>query len=377
MMRSLVCGASCAMLASLPLVARAQGALGTQGFGYPTGQISTAALGAGGATAEMDASSPVNPSALASLTRFAVYLQFEPEFRNTSGAGFSDKSTTVRFPGFSGTFGYRRLIAGVSFSTLLDRTWSNTYSDSQLVGGTMYPSSLRAASNGAMNDGRFALSYYLNEKVQVGLGVHAISGQNRIEFGRAFPDSTGLGSVGQVSTINYSGRAVSAGVTVRPMTSLIVAASGRFGGPLNAERNEVFLSEADVPSRYGVGLSWIGIPNTVLSARYERTAWSDMRELGTDSISVFDATELGLGVEMGGPRIFGVPSIARLGFRDRTLPFGVDGERVGERSFSGGVGIPVARGRGQVDISLQRAVRNAAGVDERSWFVGIGLGIRP
>lgn len=362
---------------ALPVTARAQGALGPQGFGYPTGQLSSAALGTGGATAEIDPASPINPASISTVSRYSVYFQFEPEFRQTRGAGISDKSTTVRFPGFMGTFGHRRFIAAVSFSTLLDRTWENTYSDSQLVGGTMYPSSLRAASNGAMNDLRFAASYFIGPRLQVGLGVHAITGENRIEFGRAFPDSTGLGSVGQRSRLNYSGRAVSAGLMARPVPGLIVAASGRFGGSLNAERNDVFLSEAEVPSRYGVGLAWIDIPNTVISARWERTAWSDMRDLGADDITVFDATEYGFGVDMGGPRFLGGQTVARLGFRDRTLPFGAAGERVSERAFSGGVGIPVARGRGQVDLTLQRTLREAAGINERSWFLGVGLGIRP
>lgn len=368
---------SLAALASLPLAAGAQGALGSQGFGYPTGQLGTGSLALGGATAESDAASALNPAALASATRYSVYFQFEPEFRQTRGPGISDNSTTVRFPGFTGTFGYRRFVAGVSFSTLLDRTWENTYSDSQLVGGTMYESSLRAASNGAMNDARFSLAYWVNERLQLGLGVHAIAGENRIEFGRAFPDSVGLGSVGQVSTISYSGRAVSAGVMTRPVKDLLVAASARFGGSLNAERNDVFMSEAEVPSRYGVGLSWVGIPNTTLSMRFDRTAWSDLDGLGSDSVTVFDSNELGFGVDMAGPRILGAPSVARLGFRDRTLPFGVAGDQVSERSFSGGVGVPFARGRAQMDITLQRSLRKAAGLDERSWFLGIGLGIRP
>lgn len=377
MMRSFLQGASFAVLAMVPVAAGAQGALGTQGFGYPTGQLGTGSLALGGANAESDATSSLNPAALASATRYSIYFQFEPEFRQTRGSGVSDNSTTIRFPGFTGTFGYRRLIAGVSFSTLLDRTWENTYSDSQMVGGTMYESSLRAASNGAMNDARFSVAYWVNERLQLGLGAHAIAGENRIEFGRAFPDSVGLGSVGQVSTINYSGRAISAGLMTRPMKDLLVAASARFGGHLNAERNDLPMSEASVPSRYGIGFSWVGIPNSTISLRYDRTAWSDMRELGSDSVSVFDSDELGFGVDMAGPRVFGVPSVARLGFRDRTLPFGANGDQVSERSFSGGVGVPFARGRAQMDLTLQRAVRKAAGLNERSWFLGIGLGIRP
>ncbi len=376
-MRRSLCVAAFAAALSIPYVASAQGALSVQGLGYPTGQVSTASLGMGGSSAEADAASALNPASIASFGRYSVYLQFEPEFRQTRGAAGRDNATTVRFPGFAGTFGYRRFVAGVGFSTLLDRTWSNTYTDSQEVGGVLYPSSLRASSNGAINDARFAAAYAVTARVQVGVGVHVLSGENRLEFGRAFPDSTGLGSVAQTSVVNYSGRTFSAGVMTRPIDGLVVAASARFGGTLDSEVDGDDLAEGAPPSRYGIGLSWVGIPSTVLSMRYERTAWSDMRDLVSDTLPLFDATELAVGAELAGPRMFGSPTAVRLGFRDRDLPFGAVGEQVSERSVSGGLSMPLARGRAQVDFALQRSARRAAGVTERSWFLGVGLGIRP
>lgn len=377
MTRRFLCGASASVIMLLPGALLAQGALGVQGLGYPTGQVSTGALGMGGSSAEADPSSPLNPAALATAGRFSVYMQFEPEFRETRGAAGRDNATTMRFPGFSGTFGFRRFVVGVGFSTLLDRTWTNVYSDSQEVGGVTYPSSLRAGSNGAINDARFALSYFVNERIQVGAGVHVLSGQNRLEFGRAFPDSTGLGSIAQTSVVNYSGRTFSTGVMTRPIDGLVVAASARFGGRLGSELDGDALADGAAPSRYGIGVSWIGIPNSVISLRYDRVAWTDMRDLVSDTLPLFDASELGFGVEVGGPRLFDAPTAVRLGFRDRDLPFGALGEQVSERSFSGGLAIPLARGRGQLDLALQRAMRKAGGVTERSWFVGVGLGIRP
>jgi hypothetical protein len=365
------------LLAGGARAARAQGSLATQGFGYPTGQLSAGALGAGGAAAETDAASLLNPASIGTRGRYSVYFQFQPEFRRTRGSGFEDNSTTMRFPGFLGTFGWRRLTGGVSFSTLLDRSFSNTYADSQLVGGEWFPSSLRAASSGALNDSRFAASYAVNDRLQVGLGVHVLSGQNRIEFGRTFPDSTGIGSVATSSRLSYAGRTYSAGVISQPFGGLVVSASARFGGTLNSDRDEEPLDTGKPPTRYGLGLSWIGIPNTVLSARIDRTNWTEMDDLATDDLDIFDATEVGLGAELQGPRVFGTPSVVRLGFRDRGLPFGVQGEQVNERSLSGGLGLPVARGRGQVDLTLQRSARAAAGVTERSWFLGVGVGIRP
>lgn len=355
----------------------AQGGLGTQGYGYPTGQLGSSSLGMGGANAEIDPATPINPAAVVTQARYSIYMQFEPEFRRTSVPGDAVTSSTFRFPNFVGTGGFRRFVAGLSFSTLLDRTWANTYSDSQVVGGTTYPSTLNASSTGAMNDTRFAIGYFVGERLQVGAAVHAISGENRLAFGRTFPAETGIGGVQQQSTINFAGRAFSLGAVGQPIPGLLLGASARFGGPLDAERDGSFLAEATVPSRYGLSAAWLRIPSTTLAARYERTAWSDLAALGSAQMTTFDATELGLGVDVLGPRVGGAPTTWRLGFRDRTLPFGLDGDQVDERALSGGVSVPISRGRGQVDLTVLRANRSAGGYDERSWFLALGLGIRP
>ncbi|MCL4212866.1 MAG: hypothetical protein KJZ74_03020 [Gemmatimonadales bacterium] len=366
-----------ALAAGASLDARAQGALAVQGFGYPTGQLSAASLGLGGANAEIDPASPINPANLGRPTRYSIYLQYEPEFRRTTIGGSSSNTTTIRFPGFlmSGAIG--RFTLGASFSTLLDRTWSNVYTDTIVIDGTPQSSTLIAGSDGAMNDARFASSFWINPRLQVGLGVHAISGENRVQFGRFFADSSGLGNVSQSSVINFSGRAFSLGVIGAPTSNLLLGASARIGGDVTAEQADEPLSEAKVPSRIGVTAAWFGIPNTTIAARVERTEWTALDGLSTAATTLFDATELGLGVDVVGPRIGQAFSTARIGFRDRTLPYGVNGEQVSERSLSGGVAIPLARGRGNIDLALQRATRKAAGATEKAWFLSIGLGIRP
>ncbi|MBL8997787.1 MAG: hypothetical protein JNL44_10775 [Gemmatimonadetes bacterium] len=366
-----------AFAAGASLDARAQGALAVQGFGYPTGQLSAASLGLGGANAEIDPASPLNPANLGRPTRYSIYLQYEPEFRRTTIGSNSSNTTTIRFPGFlmSGAIG--RFTLGASFSTLLDRTWSNVYTDTIVIDGTPQSSTLIAGSDGAMNDARFASSFWINPRLQVGLGVHAISGENRVQFGRFFADSSGLGNVSQSSVINFSGRAFSLGVIGAPTSNLLLGASARIGGDVTAEQADEPLSEAKVPSRFGVTAAWFGIPNTTIAARVERTEWTALDGLSTAATTLFDATELGLGVDVVGPRIGQAFSTARIGFRDRTLPYGVNGEQVSERSLSGGVAIPLARGRGNIDLALQRATRKAAGATEKAWFLSIGLGIRP
>ncbi len=371
-MRPLLALTALAIAAPGPLLA--QGSLAVQGFGYPTGQIGSASLGVGGATAEIDPASALNPASIGILSRYAVYMQYEPEFRNTRAG---DKSTTMRFPAFMVSGAVGRFTASLSATTFLDRTWSNVYSDSVMVGGELVPSTLIATSSGAMTDARFAGSYWVTQKLLVGVGLHGLIGQNRVNFGRAFPDSIGLGGVSQLSTINYSGNAYSAGVVYFVSPALVMGASARFGGDLEARQDASQFDNAKVPSRYGLTAAYTGIPNTTISARFDHTAWSQMDALGSAQLSTFDANEIGLGVEVLGPRISGAPSYARLGLRDRTLPFGVGADQVSERAFAGGVGVPFARGRAQVDLTLQRASREAGAHSEKSWFVSIGLGVRP
>lgn len=355
----------------------AQGALASQGYGYPTGQLSSRALGVGGATAETDPASAINPAAIGLSSRYSISMLFEPEFRRTRVAGAEANTRTFRFPNFLMTGSVGRFNASASFTTFLDRTFSSTLTDTQIIAGDSVESSLTNNSNGAMNDARFALSYWVTQKLQLGASIHGLSGENRIFISRVFPDSVGVGGVTQASVINFSGRAYTLGAVYSPTPKWLLGASARFGGSLDAKQDAEPIGEATVPRRIGLGASYYGIPNTTLSARFDRTEWSSLDPLGSAIMTTHDATEIGLGVDVLGPRIGGIATIARLGLRDRQLPFGLLGEQIGERSVSAGLGVPLGRSRGQFDLAVQRAARSAAGVNERAWLISIGFGIRP
>lgn len=365
---------SCSLLGAS---ANAQGALGNQGFGYPTGQLSAAALGQGGSNAEADPASPINPAAIALNGRYSVLIQFEPEFRSTKAGGAASSNSIMRFPGFTATGKYARFTVAASFSTLLDRTWVNSYDDSIVVDGSWEQSSVRTGSNGAMTDSRLAVAYDLRRRVWVGLALHAVTGENRTEFRRTFADTSGLASLAQAGVLNFSGRAVSAGVVLLPRDGLILAASMRLGGDISARLNGVSAGSATVPTRWGASASWLVLPGATLNARVDRTHWSDLDGLGSALVSTFDATEVGLGADLLGPRLGGTATILRLGARNRTLPFGVNGAQVSEKGLSFGAAAPLARGRGQIDVALQRAWRESGAATERSWFLSVGIGIRP
>ncbi len=359
----------------------AQGTLSTQGFGYPNGELSTRALGTGGALADFDANSPLNPAALLVGTRATVYFQYDPEFRWITGPGLNASTVTARFPLFaiSGRIGQVRL--SLSYSSFLDRTWTDTYTDTQMVSGTKLPSTVSAMSAGGIADIRGAASYTFSPQLTIGLGVHVFPGSNRVTFGRAFPtDTITYGAFTQTNYYNYSGSAISFGVLATPVVHLNLAVSGRVGFSMHVhEGDSTTIGDAKVPNRLSVSGAFDGIPGTILAVRYNTEKWSSMRGLGSPDLSVFDATEFAAGLETGGPHIGGVPLALRLGYRARQLPFGVGTQQVSETEINGGLGFPLSAGRTALDITLAHALRNASnvGITETGWILSLGISIKP
>lgn len=365
------------VLALLPAVLQAQGSLSGQGFGYPTGQMSPGALAAGGAGAESDPNSALNPAAITQNNRYSILLHFEPEYRSTRVGGQDVGATVMRFPSFQATGQFRRATFAFGVTTLLDRSWVNTYSDTIVVGGDPMPSSARTSSEGALSDARAAVGYVVNNKLQVGIAVHGFAGENRTTFDRVFPDSTNVGGLSQSTSFGFAGTAVSAGFVAIPRNGLVFAGSIRSGGELTLEENRTQVGSGRVPLRFGLGVNWLAVPGAAFSARFEQVRWSQMNGLGSAAANARDALELAIGTDVLGPKIGGVNSVVRAGFRTRTLPFTALSNEVSERAFSFGAGIPLARGRAQIDLGAQRASRSAGSADERAWLVSLGFGIRP
>jgi len=135
--------------------AGAQGTLSTQGFGYPPGEFSTRALGTGGALAQFDPQSAINPASIGASDQPLLFLQYEPEFRRLTTASATQKTTTSRFPLAIAALpiGSRATIA-VSVSTLLDRSWQTTTTRDEFVGADKTTLTENVRSLGAIDDVR-------------------------------------------------------------------------------------------------------------------------------------------------------------------------------------------------------------------------------
>jgi hypothetical protein len=365
---------------AMPSIAAAQGTLSTQGFGYPPGQMSTRSLATGGGIAEFDADSPINPAAIATSADPRLFLQYEPEFRKLTNGSAASNTTTARFPVISTSVpvGSKGSI-GISASTFLDRSSEVTSVRQQEIAGTTTAITEDTKALGAIDDLRLALGWAPSPRFQIGLGGHVFTGQNRVFFTQSFPDSLKFASVNQVTTLGFSGFAISGGVLIRPSRTFGLALSARKGEKIEAERGDSVISRANIPDRIGAAISYDGIPGSSISAHVVRENWTSMNGLGSVAADGVDTWEGGLGVESLGPRLLARQTVLRIGARYRTLPFTAAGSEVKELSFAGGVGTQFFRDRATFDVTFERAARSATSVDprERAYILSFGLRVRP
>ena len=365
-----------------PCALGAQGTLSTQGFGYPPGQMSTRARATGGGIGEFDSDSPVNPAAIALSSEPRMFLQYEPEFRRVTSGGTVSNTTTARFPVFSASIPFfSRGSIGISASTMLDRSASTRITRQQEVAGTLSDVTETTTMLGALNDLRLAFGWAPSQKFQIGLGIHAYTGQNRVFFSQVFPDTLKFASISQTSTLGFRGYAGSAGILVRPSRNFGFAVSGRKGSTIEARSDTAKVSEANVPDRIGFAMAYEGIPGSSVSVHASKEMWSKMNGLGSESgATAVDTWDAGGGIESLGPKIMSRQTVLRLGSRYRTLPFLAAGQEVKELSFAGGMGAQFFRNRATFDVTLERAQRKVNGsVDakERAYILSFGLRVRP
>lgn len=380
-----------ALVAASPLAA--QGTAGSQGFGYPIGQLGSRASATVGAFTEFDETTPLNPSALLGWQNAGVHFQYEPEFRTTNAGGSTIRTAINRVPVVLAALplGQRATIA-LSLSSLLDRTWSTDVVDRRLVGAeSLYVNDI-SSSDGGMNDIRVAGAFRVRNWLDVGVGAHAIVGLDRFNqtvlLSRTDPrttttTSTEFSPYGQSADIRFSGSAFSAGATIRPLRQLQVALSARRGESVTLTRRDSTVATGRVPDRLGAGVTWQLVPRTIIAADADWTGWSSLAPLSTQS-KPQDALGLSVGIETPGPRLAGRAITLRGGFRHRelayTAPTGTSGgtttfDQVRENSVGLGLSAPFAYDRALIQIYGQRAMRSVAA--EKSFTFGIGVSIRP
>ena len=372
------------LLLASPL--RAQGSVAVQGFGYPPGQLTVRAATSGGGLGEFDQAGPLNPAALLNWGVAGAYIQYSPERRSTKVDNVSSTATVARFPVFAiGLPAGPRYGFGISSSTLLERNFSTVTTARQLVRSDSVTTTSTATARGAINDVQFGGAMQVTPWLRIGSAVHVVTGENRVRTDRVITADTGVradsatyGTIREQSTATFGGTAVSFGVELAPNKKLSVAGSARLGFGMRADLNDSTRLKADVPNRAGAAVRW-EVAGANIAARYNWEGWSAMRDLGASTSGVFDTREFGIGAEVLGPRIRGGQTLLRIGVRNRNLPFGVAGKQPTENILGGGLGFPMAFGRAQLDLGLERASRKVPGlsnVSERGLIMSFGFRLR-
>ncbi len=357
--------------------AGAQGNLSTQGYGFPTGQFSARAAGTGGAVAEIDPWSPLNPSTIGVFSSKVLFFQIEPEYRTVQNGAAKDRTTTSRYPVLFGAAPVgSRWVVSIGASTLLDRTASTVVQSTKLVGTDSVQATTTFTVDGAMNDVRLATAFTPASWIRLGVGAHAITGRSFVSVGDVYGDTTAFSNFTVRRTLSYGGAAASAGVQLISR-NFVAAASARTGGTLTVSESDTLLSSGRVPTRFGLSVAYTGIANSAIAFRTSREGWSSLNKLGP-GVSASDAWDTSVGADVAGLKLIGQDVAVRAGARTRTLPFAAAGKTVTENSFSGGLGTMFAGGRLITDVGLTRASRDAGlAANERAWILSLGIGVRP
>jgi hypothetical protein len=377
-LRRLAAPAVLGVLALAP-AAGAQGALSMQGFGYGSGQLGTRALATGGAVADLDAWSAINPAAIAQFRSRMLAFQVEPEYREVITGSLTERSSVARYPlVMAAAPAGERWMVSVSSTTLLDRSWKTEIQTTQQVGGDLVTGTATEGSNGAINDLRLGVSYSARPWLNLGAGLHGFSGRNLITSGILFPDTARFTSFSTRRDISYGGKALSAGAQLVSGVATM-GVSYRRGGSISAEGSGRELGRGRVPDRVSITGAYTGLQGTVVAARVARDGWTALQPLGDGPAQAVDAWDTAIGAEVEGPSLGALnPMRFRVGLRNRTLPYRAGGNEVTERSLAFGTGLAFSQGRIMADLAGVNS-RRTAGLDisERAWTVSFGLSLRP
>lgn len=355
---------------------------GVRGLGLPLRPISVRARATGGAFGLFDPESGLNPASIATVTYLTASFQTTQNWRRSETPAGSASVKDNRYPGIlvSGPIGGTRLTLAVSASGYTDRNFQLASRDTLLLRGESVEVFDTLTSHGGMSDLRAALGWRQSRAVQWGVGLHILTGSNRIVSRRAFADTL-YASAAEQFTMSYLGFGASAGVMARVGGALTLAGMIRADNHLTVERDSAPFGTTRLPLTVsgGARLQLTSHLQLAGSALYRNWSVSDSDLVVQGGIGSVDTFELNGGLEFLPDPKRPARRPLRLGVYHASLPFPlVRGDAVSETGVAAGTGFRFVGGRAGLDLTLERVWRKAgAGFRERATLLTLGFSIRP
>lgn len=367
-------------LAALPLSAQSS-QFGVRGLGLPGRGLSAASLGTEGADGLFDPRSSRNPAALGLLRSASIVFTSVQGWQTSENPGGSGSTRLQRFPlvMVGGPIPKSPLGIALTYSSyaLRDYTVVSTGTDSPRGVPVGVTDSL--GSTGGINDFRLGLSWSPHQSVSFGVGVHLLTGSNRVFANRAWDDTT-YRPVRQTAELTYAGFGLSAGVVLQPTSRLLIAGTVRHDGSLDVERDSVASGSIGMPWTLGAAARLRLSDRLAISSQVSTSNWSaandGIREFG--GIGARNTIEVSAGMEWirNVRRPDRLP--LRIGIRRAELPFLVNqGSQPRELGLAIGTALRFAGDLGGIDLTLERVHRSqGSDYSENGWQLAVGVSLR-
>jgi hypothetical protein len=372
--------AAVGLLVAGPVAAQSS-QFGVRGLGLLQRPISVRATGTGGSFGLFDPESALNPASIGQVSFLNANFQTVQGWRRSESPAGAANARDNRYPGVfvAGPIGGTRLSMSVSASGLADRNFVLGSRDTLILRGVPVEAFDTLASQGGLSDLRVAVAWRQSRAVQWGVGLHLITGSNRIQSKREFTDSSYAGATERF-TYSFLGFGASAGVMVRLGRAVTLGGMVRTDDRLRTERDSLSIGSIALPVTVSGGAR-VQLGDRLLLAgsalfRNWSVANSDLIDQGgTGSVN---STEISAGLEFltDAKRAFNRP--IRLGLRRGTLPFPLrPGDKTTETAASLGTSFRFLADRAGFDLALQRVWRKGgAGFEETATLLTFGITVR-
>ncbi len=382
MRRLLPCLLLC-VLGSIPATGLAQSSqFGVRALGIPGREQSARAMGSGGAFALFDGESSLNPASLAYLPGLTAVFTIMGDYRSSTNAAGVGSVRDTRFPQFlvGGPLLHHPLWLSLSYSNYTVRDFSLAFPGTTMLRGVPVGFVDTLESRGGINDLRIGATYRPAQRLALGIGLHVITGTNRVSVKRAFSDTTYQPSL-QRAELSFAGFGLSLGAVGQVTRSFALSAFVRADTKADVNVDSTAVSSVDLPVTVGGGIRWRLTPKLEVAGHTIYRNWSTANAgvVALGGIGAVNTFEAAGGLEFtANPRRAGRLPL-RLGFRYAKLPFPVTpGQEPKEYGIAAGSGFTFGGDRAGVSLSLERVWRSQqTDFSERAWLVTAGVSVRP